>query len=366
MINPTIPLRDGCVKVCRSCRHRQWTEEESVAQKLDFLQRTLAPWAERLQAVRSVSGERRWGYREQVKLSARCFDGRWEFGREPVGDFVPLPECPVQSPRVNAAFGLLKKHLPLMALRYVVQNGSLITLVIKDRQLADTSWVTSALTEALQQLGVQGLHANLHPAAGRILFAEKGWRCLWGAARVQDARGLWHGPGSFGQLLPELHESSLNEAAVFLQEDDECPVVDLYSGIGASLKLWKRVIGVEFDSEAVACARLNAPQAALLRGPCGQRLPQVRAWLDETAAESAVAYVNPPRTGLEPEVTTWLDADQRMKRLVYLSCSAGTLKRDLEQLEAAGYAVECLRPFDFSPQTHHVEVQAELRRVHHA
>ncbi len=45
-------------------------------------------------------------------------------------------------------------------------------------------------------------------------------------------------------------------------------------------------------------------------------------------------------------------------RIAYLSCSAGTLARDLHLLEIAGYRIDAILPFDFFPQTHHVETLA--------
>lgn len=74
-------------------------------------------------------------------------------------------------------------------------------------------------------------------------------------------------------------------------------------------------------------------------------------------------YVNPPRTGLEPEILTWAIDEFRPERLAYLSCSAGTLSRDLRALTVAGYKVEALVPYDFFPQTHHVETLALLRQM---
>jgi tRNA/tmRNA/rRNA uracil-C5-methylase (TrmA/RlmC/RlmD family) len=44
----------------------------------------------------------------------------------------------------------------------------------------------------------------------------------------------------------------------------------------------------------------------------------------------------------------------------YLSCSAGSLSRDLAELEDCGLRVAALQPYDFFPQTHHVEVLALL------
>jgi len=47
--------------------------------------------------------------------------------------------------------------------------------------------------------------------------------------------------------------------------------------------------------------------------------------------------------------------------LSHLSCSAGTLGRDLQTLTTAGYAVNTLIPYDFFPQTRHVETLALLQ-----
>ncbi len=98
----------------------------------------------------------------------------------------------------------------------------------------------------------------------------------------------------------------------------------------------------------------------MLRGPCAQRLPQIREWV--AASGERLLYVNPPRSGLEPAVLDWICEDYRPRRMAYLSCSAGTLSRDLQRLCAAGYGVERLQPYDFFPQTWHVECLAMLRR----
>jgi hypothetical protein len=63
---------------------------------------------------------------------------------------------------------------------------------------------------------------------------------------------------------------------------------------------------------------------------------------------------------LEPAVRDWAAVEFRPERLAYLSCSAGTLSRDLTALTAAGYTVEALIPYDFFPQTRHIEILALL------
>jgi hypothetical protein len=53
---------------------------------------------------------------------------------------------------------------------------------------------------------------------------------------------------------------------------------------------------------------------------------------------------------------------RRPQRIAYLTCSAGTLARDLCRLVDAGYAVTAIHPYDFFPLTHHVEALALLER----
>jgi tRNA/tmRNA/rRNA uracil-C5-methylase (TrmA/RlmC/RlmD family) len=140
-------------------------------------------------------------------------------------------------------------------------------------------------------------------------------------------------------------------------------VLDLYCGHGASLREWtaagSAALGVELSGEAVELAASNAPAARVLRGTCAERLPQVLPWWREQSGERVV-YVNPPRSGLEAPVAEALAEELRPARLAYLSCSAGTLARDLSRFESAGYRVAAIDPYDFFPFTHHVETLARL------
>ena len=365
-----VPLPSGCVQECRACRHRSWSMEDSLRQKQDFLSRTLAPWSDQLRAVRSVPAEQRWGYRGKVKLAARWLGHEWTFGMEPRDEFIAIPQCPVQSSMVTSVLAIIGKAMPsaeLWPLRFIVQNGALLTLILKCHILPDTGWLTSEVVDALHGVGLRGLHVNLHPAAGRILFAKRGWHRLWGESRVQDDLGQWHGPGVFQQLIPSLYAESLDFAEQHLAPNSGDTVLDLYSGIGGSMKRWLRrkaqVVGIECDGEAIECAQLNAPDALVLRGLCAQRLPQLRAHVTPFAAEHRLIYANPPRLGLEPEILSWTIRECRPHRIAYLSCSPGTLRRDLLALTEAGYEVTALHPFDFFPQTHHVETLALLRRI---
>jgi tRNA/tmRNA/rRNA uracil-C5-methylase (TrmA/RlmC/RlmD family) len=363
-------LPEGCEPSCHACQHRALAHGESAARKQAYLAQTLAPWADRLAPLAPAPAA--LGYRERATLNARWdADAGWRFGlvrhRDRRDEFIAIPRCPVHAPRLNAALAALARALPSqpeLPLAFVVASGAQLTLIVKARRAesdAASGWVAT-IAPALAALGYEGLWLHLHPAAGRRLFARSGWTLLWGTARSRDASGAWHGPTAFAQLQPALHAQALDAIDAHLAPDHAATLVDLYCGIGKGLARatarGTAALGVELSGEAVDCARANATAATVLRGTCGQRLPQVDAWLAAHPGRRLLA-VNPPRSGLEPEVRDWI-ARRTPARASYLSCSAGSLARDLAELERTGLRVTALRPFDFFPQTHHVEVLALL------
>lgn len=368
MHNNSLPLATGCNPACQGCAHRTLSAVESLERKDRWLEQALNDWKGQLNATVPVPEFRRWRYRDRVCLHASWESG-WRLGLRRGEAIVPILDCPVHSPRVTRSARLLAPRMPAakgFPLAYYVQAGGQVTLVIKTAAEPETGWLDVELKGALAGAGVQGLWLNCSPSAGRRLFAKRGWRLLWGQPRSRDALGLIHGPAAFQQLLPALYLQAMELAASHLAPGPDRSVVDLYCGRGASLQRWVSLgaptIGVELDGEAVSCAADNAPAATVLRGGCAQRLPQLQTWVDRQGAGAMVAFLNPPRTGLEPDVALWLNAELRCRRIAYLSCSAGTLGRDLRRLAEGGFQVKRLVPFDFFPQTYHVEVLALLQR----
>ncbi len=360
------PLLEGCVDLCPGCRHRALSAHQSEVQKEAWLRQRLAPWQSAFAPLRAVGEAERRGYRDKLSLSCEWGPGGWQFGLRRWDELIPIPACPVHSERARNLVQLLAQVLPgpeQIALAYYVQSGAQITLILKQAQCPPHDWLDAAVEKALQDLGVEGLWVHLNPSTGKRLFAKRGWELLWGQPRSRDGQGLWYGPAAFQQLLPSLHQQSLDEAEAFLAPAPGDPLIDLYCGNGSGLVRWlaagARVLGVELGAEAVACAALNAPQAQVLRGCCAQRVPQLEDW-SKNRGGTGLLYVNPPRTGLEPEVSRWIVESFRPRRLAYLSCSAGTLARDLELLSRGGYQVARLRPYDFFPGTQHVETLALL------
>ena len=357
------PLAPGCVADCRGCAHRSWPLPQSLNQKQQWLSHALAPWQQQLQPIVSPAEAQRWHYRHKVCLATQWQGQQWQTGMWSRQQFIPIADCPVHAPEVNHALAVLCQHLPRQwPLAYLLASGQQWVCVVKATQLP-VLHLPKEVVQQLLELGVESLWLHANPAVGKKILHKHHWQRVWGPDYSCSTEGLLYGPRSFQQLIPELWQQAFAQAQAFLQPDTQSKVLDLYSGVGSSLQAWcqqgANVLGVEGSREAVACARKNAPDAEILLGYCGTRLPQIQAWWQQHA-QPGLIYLNPPRQGIEPEVLQWITRIAKPHRLAYLSCSAGTLARDLEQLTAGGYKVVTLQPYDFFPQTHHCEVLALL------
>lgn len=367
-LSTTIRSETTCPAGCPGCTRQKMTAQQCLDEKLGYAKRLLSPWLERMAVPETVSAERQTGYRNKVCLSAACDKGPWQVGLKRRDGVLAIHRCAIHGVRVQQALLLFAGILPpadRFPMVFYAQSEAQVTLVLKSSRMPDMAWLDLSVKSRLSDMGIEGVWLCLHPCAGHRVFAKRGWHLVWGNPRSKDARGLVYGPATFGQPLVELSEKALDRAEDFLSAGPGDRVIDLYCGIGAGLARWQkktlRVIGVELSSESVECARQNAPGATVLQGACRQRIPQLTAALEKEGSRCLV-YVNPPRTGMEPEVAAWLAATCRPERLACLSCNATALKRDLSLLEKAGYAVDRLLPFDFFPNTRHLETLALLSR----
>jgi len=376
----------GCEARCPGCSHRKLSQTESLSAKQEWLGHKLVKWASVLQPLQELPDQYRLGYREKSCLHAHWNGTTWDFGFWiRVGRFdyelVPIPNCPVHSVRVHEAIRVCSEILPTLfndpsrnfPIAFLAVSGALVTIVVK-APLAQSAQMISVLTgeftKKLDEAGFAGLYLNFNPSAGNRVFAARAWKHVWGKefGELSLDSGLFqYGPSSFVQVLAETHRQSIRDTEEFLSLRTGMAVVDLCSGVGVTLSVWRKagaqVLGVELSGEAVTCAKLNLGGEFCLRGKASDRIPQVNSWLD-SVENDFVLYVNPPRLGLEHEVLVWLTVRAKRgegaKKIAYLSCNAITQARDLSELENAGYAVTRIIPYDFFPQTHHVETLATL------
>lgn len=136
--------------------------------------------------------------------------------------------------------------------------------------------------------------------------------------------------------------------------------IELFCGaglIGAALRdQLGQYRGFESSAESVAAARNNATR---LQWPA--RFSVVDLWRHPVATDGVdLLIANPPRAGLgRGQLQAIIAAPPR--QLIYSSCNAQTLDRDLRRLRDCGFRCAASAWFDFFPRTPHLELVVDLR-----
>jgi len=203
--------------------------------------------------------------------------------------------------------------------------------------------------------------ANIQPVHMAILEGEE--EIFLSEQRRLEERfngiPLYIRPKSFFQTNPEVAEKLYRTASEWADESKPKILWDLFCGVGGFALHCatedRSIVGIEIESEAIECARDSAAQL---------ELKNVRFESLDAASFGAssgkkpdVIIVNPPRRGLGEQLCKWLirvNAD----RILYSSCNATSLAKDLESL--SGYSVRRVQLFDMFPHTTHYEVLVEL------
>jgi tRNA/tmRNA/rRNA uracil-C5-methylase (TrmA/RlmC/RlmD family) len=171
----------------------------------------------------------------------------------------------------------------------------------------------------------------------------------------------------FFQINPQVTNDLVSYVMKILAAVKADAMIDVYCGSGMFAIAGARVgiphvLGIEIDSASVKAAvrnvkALNLDNVLFLARSAGKALKSA---LAEVAPGRTVVVVDPPRTGLERAVLETL-VGSRPKDLVYVSCAADTLARDLKTLMAGGYAIQDVKLFDMFPCTSYFESVTHLR-----
>lgn len=296
----------------------------------------------------------------------------------PLGEGVDLRHCGLHEPGLHAALPVLADHARQAGLTpYDVptRRGELKHLVVTispDGALM-VRWVLRS-TEALPRLRkhlpalldalpVAVASANLQPEHKAVLEGPEEV-LLTGTDQATlpmrlgvpgaEAVVLQLRPQSFFQTNTRVATELYATARRWVLGVAPTSVWDLYSGVGGfALHLaeeGRAVTGVEISEEAVRgaqrAARLADLDAEFVAG-------DAVAWARDQASRPDLLVVNPPRRGLGPELSTWVE-ESGVSHLLYSSCHSGSLARDLAAMPS--YAVERVRVLDMFPQTTHHEV----------
>jgi tRNA/tmRNA/rRNA uracil-C5-methylase (TrmA/RlmC/RlmD family) len=121
----------------------------------------------------------------------------------------------------------------------------------------------------------------------------------------------------------------------------------------------KQVIGVEIVEEAVLAAKESVKENNI--DNCDYICGDVLKVLDDIEEKPDLIIVDPPRDGIHPKALTKI-LDYGVKNIIYISCKATSLMRDLEPIQEAGYRVKRACAVEQFPWTANIETVCLLAK----
>ena len=171
-------------------------------------------------------------------------------------------------------------------------------------------------------------------------------------------------PFSFFQPNSRAAEVLYSTVREYIGDIHDMTVFDLFSGTGTISQVLapvaKKVIGVEIIEEAVEAAKENAKRNGL--DNCEFIAGDVFKVLDDIKEKPDVIVLDPPRDGIHPKALPKI-LDYGVDNIVYISCKATSLARDLEMIQQKGYKLVKAVCVDQFCHTVHVETVALLSRA---
>ena len=334
----------------------------------------------------SVISGRTSGFRLRARLAIRGRLGTPKLGLFELGTHrvVHIPNCSVQHPLINRVAAVVRRalvearvtsysdgaHLGIARyLQVVVERSSQTAQVVIVANSATPEPLAACLDLIRERLGNE-LHslwfnANLERSNTILGPNFQNWCGPESVVEHFGGAAVHYPPGAFGQNNLDIAQAIIEHVRAQIPEGAR--VTEFYAGVGAiGLSVLARTSQIRMNEVGahslrgleLGLAQLESADRAkisVVPGPAGA------ACLAATGSE--VVLADPPRKGLDPELTGYL-GEQPPERFVYVSCGLESLLHDTAQLTSRGrLRLRALNAFNLLPFTEHVETVAHFERV---
>lgn len=323
------------------------------------------------------------GFRLRARLAIRGRVGSPKLGLFELGTHrvVHIPHCSVQHPLINRVAGVVRRALVdarvscysdgahrglARYLQVVVERSSQTAQVVLIANSTTVDPLAACFELIRERLGRE-LHslwfnANLERSNTILGSHFESW-C--GPASVVEHFGgaaVHYPPGAFGQNNLDIAQRIIEHVR------DQIPqgarVAEFYAGVGAiGLSVLDRVGDIRMNEVSPwSLQGLELGVAALDSGSRAKIaiLPGAAGANREAAFGAQVVIADPPRKGLDPELTEYL-REHPPARFVYVSCGLESFLEDAARLTEEGkLRLVGLTAFNLMPFTEHVETVARF------
>lgn len=381
--------------LCGGCTLQHYAYAAQLRWKQNFVEQSLRRIADLTELpLKTISpSEQIWAYRNKAQLP---FGKNHTLGffKQNSHSVVNLQECPIQHPDfihiVNALREFAKtKKIPIYderahkgILRHLIirksdyQQEILLGLVVNCQTFGlrpELKQLIAQLNKELQTYKITSLVANINQKKTNKILSDK-QEIIMGSGFITEKIGQYLYKISLNTFLQvntvqaiKAYEQIKRWCEARSVSGVEPPsILDAYCGIGTiALSVADQagtVLGIEEVAQSIKDARRNAENNGLknVRFLGGQIEKQTA----ETLGKPDIIIVDPPRKGLNERFIAKI-LEIAPQKIIYLSCNPTSLARDLKLLTET-YKVTEITPYDFFPQTTHIETLVLLQNIHFA
>lgn len=350
---------------CGGCDYRYIDYNFGLTLKKNVLLNTLKNYK-----VNDIIGdENPYYYRNKVQIPVK--DHQMGFYRKFSNDVVVFDDCLIESKIANQIINDLKvelvnrridKYFRHILIKHAQGTDEVMIGFIVNNFDINLSEVVSLLTNKYKN--IKSIILNLNDKETNVILGTEE-KVLYGNDYIND---IYDGikvklslksfyQVNYNQML-KLY-AKIKEFSNISENDD---VLDLYCGIGTiSLYLAryaKHVTGVEIVDAAIKNANDNAKLNSM--NNVDFVLADASKNMDQYIKGKDIVVVDPPRKGLSNELINSL-INNKVNKIVYVSCNPATLARDLQLLDDY-YEIGNIQPVDMFPYTVHVECVVGMQR----
>ncbi len=341
----------------------------------------------------TIASKNEFSYRNKIqeKVGSRFKEGEKEvicgFYAPESHKLLDVTNCYLQPTIANEIISSLKilfnqYELPVYdeefhrgLLRHIIVRQSFVTrevmviIVTRDKDLPNAPEIIEKLTTDFPQ--IKSIVQNINKKRTNKILGDQ-LKILFGKETIQEKIGHLDfriSPTSFFQVNTQQAEVLYRIIENFLLSRSTTPsniIIDVFSGTG-SISLWvsrfsEKVYGVEVNEAAVRDA-INSAELNNITN-CEFRLGDaglVLRRMQKQGIKPDVIIIDPPRKGCTRKL---LDSVKALgpDEIIYVSCEATTLARDLHYLDKLKYKTLEIQPVDMFPQTAHIECVARLKK----
>ena len=374
-VNPACPI----AKQCGGCQLQHMSYKEQLAFKKQKVQDVIERIAKLNVQVEDVLGMAQPDhYRNKGQIPVGVVKGQVVTGfyRINSNTIIDTDSCGIQSEKINAVLqtmrSLFKKYGNAGVFRHLLIKHAFVTgevmvvWIVRQKKFAHREEMVQELVQTIPE--IKSVVLNLNTREDNVILGKQE-EVLYGESFITDEiNGLkvHISAKSFYQVNPVQTKVLYGKALEFCNLKGNETVIDLYCGVGTiSMFLAQKagkVIGIEIVGPAIVNAKENARRNNITNVEfiCSDAADYAKKVVDNKIKLDVVC-VDPPRKGCAASVLENI-VQMSPKRIVYVSCDAATLARDLHILEGLGYKTQMVQPVDMFPQTYSVECVALLSR----